>query len=92
MNFEPTDTTTSYDELPLLSPLPHNVWNDLIKTNHGNTTQMMSITDPITHHLNSSGQTLVTSNYETNLARMKEDLAKMFKCKFGLDMGRTRLY
>jgi len=23
---------------------------------------------------------------------MKEDLAKMFKCKFGLDMGRTRLY
>ena len=23
---------------------------------------------------------------------MKEDLAKMFKCKFGLDMGRPRLY
>jgi len=53
---------------------------------------MMSITDPITHRLNSSGQTLVTSNYETDLARMKEDLANILKSKVGLDVGRTHLY
>ena len=49
---------------------------------------MMSTTDPATHRL---GQTS-TGNYEADLARMREDLASMFKSKFGLDMGRSRLY
>jgi len=48
----------------------------------------MSTTDPATHRL---GQTS-TGNYEADLPRMREDLASMFKSKFGLDMGRSRLY
>ena len=31
-------------------------------------------------------------NYEADLARMREDLASMFKSKLGLDVGRSRLY
>ena len=48
----------------------------------------MSTTDPMTHRL---GQTS-TGNYEADLARMKEDMANMFKSKLGLDVGRSRLY
>ena len=48
----------------------------------------MSTSDPMTHHL---GQTF-TGNYEVDLARMREDLASMFKSKLGLDVGRSRLY
>ena len=51
----------------------------------------MSTTDPMTHCLNISGQTS-TGNYEADLARMKEDMANMFKSKLGLDVGKSRLY
>ena len=52
---------------------------------------MMSTTDPTTHRFATAGQTSM-GNYEADLARMKEDLANMFKSKLGLDMGRTHLY
>ena len=48
----------------------------------------MSTTDPATHHF---GQTS-TGNYEADLARMKEDLADMFKEKLGFVASRSRLY
>ena len=48
----------------------------------------MSTTDPMTHRL---GQTS-TGNYEADLARMREDLASIFKSKFDLKMGRSQLY
>ena len=51
----------------------------------------MSTTDPMTHCLNISGQTS-TGNYEADLARMREDMASMFKSKLGLDVCRSRLY
>ena len=51
----------------------------------------MSTTDPMTHHLNASGQAS-RGNYEVDCARMKEDLASMLKSKLGLDVGRSRLY
>ena len=47
----------------------------------------MSTTDPMTHRL---GQTS-TGNYEADLARMREDLASIFKSKFDLKMGRSQL-
>ena len=71
--------------------MPQEVWDDLIKTNPHYATQMMSTTDPMTHRLHASGQTS-TGNYEADLARMKEDMANMFKSKLGLDVGRSRLY
>jgi hypothetical protein len=52
----------------------------------------MAQTDPIAHRLTSNAQTSTSGNYEANLARMKEDLANMFKTKLGLDMGRSHLY
>ena len=45
----------------------------------------------MTHRLNATNQ-ISTINYEADLARMKEDMANMFKSKLGLDMGRSRLY
>ena len=48
----------------------------------------MSTTDSATHHF---GQTS-TSNYDADLARMKEDLADMLKEKLGFVAGRSRLY
>ena len=48
----------------------------------------MSTTDPATHRF---GQTS-TGNYEADLARMKEDLADMFKEKLDFVVGRSRLY
>ena len=68
--------------------MPKDVWDDLLKSNPHYATQMMSTTYPMTHHL---GQTS-TSNYEADLARMREDLASMFKSKLGLDVCRSRLY
>ena len=47
----------------------------------------MSTTNPATHHF---GQTS-TGNYEADLARMKEDLADMFKDKLGFVTGKSRL-
>ena len=52
----------------------------------------MATTNQATHHLNSNAQTSISGNYEANLARMKEDLANMFKSKLVIDVGRTRLY
>jgi len=68
--------------------MPKDVWDDLLKSNPHYATQTMSTSDPMTHHL---GQTF-TGNYEVDLARMREDLASMFKSKLGLDVGRSRLY
>ena len=48
----------------------------------------MSITDPTAHRF---GQTSM-GNYEADLARMREDLADMFKEKLGFVAGRSRLY
>ena len=48
----------------------------------------MSTTDPATHRF---GQ-MSTGNYEADLARMKEDLANMFKEKLGFVAGKSRLY
>jgi len=71
--------------------MPHDVWDDLIKTNPYYATQTMSTTDPMRHRLSASGQTS-RCNYEADLDRMKEDLASMFKSKLGLDVGRSQLY
>ena len=49
---------------------------------------MMSTTDPTTHRF---GQTS-TGNYEADLARMREDLADMFKEKLGFVAVRSWLY
>jgi hypothetical protein len=81
-------TTKSFSEPPFPPPLPKDVWDDWLKSNPQYATQMMSTADPMTHRL---GQTS-TGNYETDLARMREDLASMFKSKLDLDMGRSRLY
>ena len=48
----------------------------------------MSTIDPVTHHLVQTS----TGNYEADLARMKEDLADMFKEKLGFVASRSRLY
>ena len=90
-NFEPPYTTKSYGEPPFLPAMPHDVWDDLIKTNPYYATQTMSTTDPMRHRLSASGQTS-RCNYEADLDRMKEDLASMFKSKLGLDVGRRQLY
>ena len=86
--FVPPYTTKSYGEPPFPPPLPKDVWDDWLKANPQYDAQTMSTTDPATHCL---GQTS-TGNYQADLARMREDLASMFKSKFGLDMGRSRLY
>ena len=65
---------------PFPPPLPKDVWDDLLKSNPHYATQTMSTTYPMTHHL---GQTS-TGNYEADLARMKEDLAGMFKENWAL--------
>ena len=87
-DFVPPYTTKSYGEPPFPPPMPKDVWDDLLKSNPHYATQTMSTSDPMTHHL---GQTF-TGNYEVDLARMREDLASMFKSKLGLDVGRSRLY
>jgi len=86
--FVPPYTTKSYGEPPFPPPLPKDVWDDWLKANQQYATQMISTTNPSTHHL---GQTS-TGNYEADLLRMREDLVSMFKSKFGLDVGRSRLY
>jgi len=68
--------------------LPKDVWDDWLRANPQYAAQTMSTTDPVTHHF---GQTS-TGNYEADLARMKEDLADMFKEKHGFVAGRNRLY
>ena len=68
--------------------LPKDIWDDWLRANPQYAAQTMSTTDPMTHRL---GQTS-TGNYEADLARMREDLASIFKSKFDLDMGRSQLY
>ena len=87
-DFMPPYTTKSYDEPPFPPPLPKDVWDDWIKANPQYAKQTMSTTDSATHRF---GQTS-TGNYEADLLRMREDLVSMFKSKFGLDVGRSRLY
>ena len=48
----------------------------------------MSTTDPMTHRFGQAS----TGNYEADHARMKEDLADMFKERLGFVAGRSRLY
>ena len=80
-------TTKSYDESPFPPPMPKDVWDNWRKSKPQYATQMMSTTDPMTHRL---GQ-ISTGNYEADLARMREDLASMFKSKLGLDVSRSRM-
>ena len=84
----PPYTTKSYGEPPFPPPLPKDVCDDWLKANPQYAAQTMSTTDPTTHHF---GQTS-TGNYEADLARMKEDLANMFKEKLGFVAGRSRLH
>ena len=62
--------------------------NDWLRANPQYAAQMMSTTDPMTHRFGQAS----TGNYEADLARMKEDLADMFKEKLGFVAGRSRLY
>jgi len=86
-DFVPPYTTKSYGEPPFPPPLPMDVWDDWLRANPQYAAQTMSTTDPATHRF---GQTS-TGNYEADLARMKEDLADMFKEKLGFVAGRSRL-
>ena len=52
----------------------------------------MSQTDPATHRLESNAQASLSRSYEADLAKMKENLADLFKSKPGLDLGRSHLY
>jgi hypothetical protein len=100
MNFEPPYTTVAYSVPPIplqgwgvpRGPVPDDVCNDLLKRAPVSSIETMAQTDPIAHRLTSNAQTSTSGNYEANLARMKEDLANMFKTKLGLDMGRSHLY
>ena len=87
-DFVPPYMTKSYGEPPFPPPLPKDVWDDWLRANPQYAAQTMSTTDPATHHF---GQTS-TGNYEADLARMKLDLADMFKEKLGFVAGRSRLY
>ena len=86
-DFVPLYTMKSYGEPPFPPPLPKDIWDDWLKANPQYAAQTMSTTNLATHRF---GQTS-TGNYEADLARMREDLASMFKSKFGLDMGRSRM-
>ena len=86
--FVPPYTTKSYGEPPFPPPLPEDVWDDWLRANLQYAAQTMSTTDPMTHHFGQAS----TGNYEADLARMKEDLADMFKEKFGFVASRSRLY
>ena len=87
-DFVPPYMTKSYGEPPFPPLLPKDVWDDWLRANPQYATQTMSTTDLATHRF---GQTS-TGNYEADLARMKEDLADMFKEKLGFIVGRSRLY
>ena len=87
-DFVPSYTTKSYGEPPFPPPLPKDVWDDWLRANLQYAAHTMSTTDHATHRF---GQTS-TGNYEADLARMKEDLADMFKEKFGFVASRSRLY
>ena len=81
-------TTKSYGEPPFPPPLPKDVWDDWLRANLQYTAQTMSTNDPATHRFVQTS----TGNYEADLARMKEDLADMFKEKLGFVAGRSRLH
>ena len=48
--------------------------------------------DTITRHLTSAAQASTSGRYETDLAKLKEDLAGGMKTKLGVDVGNSRLY
>ena len=48
--------------------------------------------DTITCHLTSAAQASTSGRYETDLAKLKEDLAGGMKTKLGVDVGNSRLY
>jgi hypothetical protein len=73
-------TTNSYGEPPFPPSLPKDVWDDCLKANPQYAAQTMSTADPATHRFGQAS----TGNYETDLLRMREDLAGMFKSKLGL--------
>ena len=55
----------------------------------------MATTNPSTHRLASNAQTSISGNYEADLARTKEDRAKLLKTQLGqlgLSTSRNRLY
>ena len=87
-DFVPPYTMKSYGEPLFPPPLPKDVWDDWLKAHPQYAAQTMSTIDPATHRF---GQTS-TGNYEADLARMKGDLADMFKEKLGFVAGRSRLY
>ena len=87
-DFVPPYTTKSYGEPPFPPPLAKDVWDDWLRANPQYAAQTMSTTDPMTHHFGQAS----TGNYEADLARMKEDLADMFKEKLGFVVGRSQLY
>jgi len=87
-DFVPPYTTKSYSKLPFPPLLPKDVWDDWLRANPQYAAQTMSTTNPMTHHFGQAS----TGNYEPDLARMKEDLADMFKEKLGFVAGRSQLY
>ena len=99
-NFDSSYTTVACSVPPIFSrgssvhlgPIPDNVHNNMLRHAPVSYLQMMSQTNPITHRLASNAQTSTSGNYETNLAKLRLDLANMIKTKFGVDMGRFNLY
>ena len=77
-----------HGEPPFPPLLPKDVWDDWLRANPQYATQTMSTTDPATHRFSQTS----TGNYEADLARMREDLADMFKEKLGFVAGRSQLY
>jgi hypothetical protein len=100
VNFEPPYTTIAYSVSPIppqesgipRGPIPDDVFNDLLMRAPVSSVQMTAQADHIAHRLTPNAQTSTSGNYKADLARMKEDLANMFKTKLGLDMGKSRLY
>ena len=72
--------------------MPQDVCNNSVKRSPVNATQTMAHSESTAHRLASNAKISTSRNYEVYLAKMKEDLASMFKAKHGLDMGRTHLY
>ena len=90
--FVPQYTTKSYGKSPFPLAMPHDVWDDLIKISPHYATHTMSTIDPTVNRL---ARTSMSSNYETDLARMKADLSTMLSTKLsqlGIDPGKNWLY
>ena len=69
--------------------------SDLLKCTPISPVQMMAQTDPIIHQLASNEQAYTSGKYKVDLAKMKEDLAKLLKTQLGqlgLSTSRNHLY